>query len=140
MTNWPNGSRSTRIRRRARRAFPYQCAGCGIKDGTTLELDHIINLAEGGTDTLDNLQWLCVPCHTAKTHTERQRGIGRARAQRGSLSKRYRDREPHPGALTCRTPNRGYGVTPITPQAAAYCLAGLDAGAHAQRSKSGPLR
>jgi hypothetical protein len=34
----------------------------------------------------------------------------------------------------------GYGVTPITPQAAAYCLAGLDAGAHAQRSKSGPLR
>jgi hypothetical protein len=31
------------------------------------QVDHIIELAIGGTNTLDNLQPLCKPCHTAKT-------------------------------------------------------------------------
>ena len=35
-----------------------------------LELDHIINHRSGGTDELINLQWLCVPCHKAKTQQE----------------------------------------------------------------------
>ena len=42
------------------------------------------------------MQCLCRPCHTAKTAQEIQAGRDRAKAQRGSLSRRYRDHEPHP--------------------------------------------
>lgn len=38
------------------------------------EVDHRIPLSQGGTDEDDNLQWLCVPCHKTKTHTEQRRG------------------------------------------------------------------
>ena len=31
------------------------------------EVDHVIALANGGKDTDDNLQSLCIPCHQAKT-------------------------------------------------------------------------
>jgi len=31
------------------------------------EVDHIIEVARGGTNTIDNLQPLCKPCHMAKT-------------------------------------------------------------------------
>ena len=31
------------------------------------EVDHIIELAIGGTNTIDNVQPLCSPCHKAKT-------------------------------------------------------------------------
>ncbi len=31
------------------------------------DMDHIVPLAEGGEDTLDNLQALCQPCHKEKT-------------------------------------------------------------------------
>ena len=36
--------------------------------------DHIINQAEGGDDSLSNLQWLCKPCHDEKTAKEAARG------------------------------------------------------------------
>lgn len=36
----------------------------------SLEVDHIINIAEGGTDDDSNLQALCIPCHKAKTARE----------------------------------------------------------------------
>jgi 5-methylcytosine-specific restriction protein A len=35
-----------------------------------LELDHIVNVAQGGTDDEKNLQSLCVPCHKKKTSKE----------------------------------------------------------------------
>lgn len=42
-------------------------------------VDHIVNKAEGGTDSPSNLQAICRPCHQAKTQQEasqaRQRGI-----------------------------------------------------------------
>ena len=97
MANYPKRQRNSSVRTRARRARRRACAGCGSPDN--LQLDHIIPLAEGGPDTFTNTQWLCSDaCHPAKTQAERQRGIDRARAQRGSLSKKYRDLEPHPGA------------------------------------------
>lgn len=34
------------------------------------ELDHIVNVARGGTDDESNLQSLCVPCHKKKTQQE----------------------------------------------------------------------
>lgn len=42
------------------------CAICGrpAKPG---EVDHVIPLILGGKHREANLQWLCVPCHTAKT-------------------------------------------------------------------------
>ena len=48
------------------------------------EVDHIIELAAGGTNTIDNVQPLCKPCHQAKTNaynstrqraTESHRGV-----------------------------------------------------------------
>ncbi len=35
-----------------------------------LELDHIVNVAQGGTDDESNLQSLCPPCHKDKTLKE----------------------------------------------------------------------
>lgn len=35
-------------------------------------MDHIIPVAEGGTDSLDNLQALCPNCHSDKTEMDRQ--------------------------------------------------------------------
>lgn len=35
------------------------------------DVDHIIPKHQGGTDSLDNLQSLCYPCHQAKTIKER---------------------------------------------------------------------
>jgi len=37
-----------------------------------LELDHIVNVAQGGTDDESNLQSLCSPCHKKKTLKESQ--------------------------------------------------------------------
>jgi 5-methylcytosine-specific restriction endonuclease McrA len=46
------------------------------------EVDHIIEVARGGSNTIDNLQPLCKPCHMAKTvafntvrPTESRRGV-----------------------------------------------------------------
>ena len=59
------------------------CRACGavfessIRDGGPmypapwyLELDHIVPLADGGTEMPENLQALCAPCHRAKTARE----------------------------------------------------------------------
>lgn len=40
------------------------CVKCGA--GAPLEIDHIIRYADGGTEDLENLQALCVPCHRSK--------------------------------------------------------------------------
>ncbi|ETY69602.1 hypothetical protein X964_04100 [Acinetobacter baumannii MDR_MMC4] len=50
-----------------------QCCGIVTKD---LELDHIVNVARGGTDDESNLQSLCVPCHKKKTQQESRQGGG----------------------------------------------------------------
>lgn len=42
----------------------HQCAKCG--GGEPLEKDHITPLYQGGSDGLDNLQPLCVPCNRSK--------------------------------------------------------------------------
>ena len=49
----------------------YTCKRCGLVT-MSLELDHIINIAQGGTDDESNLQSLCPPCHLKKTITESQ--------------------------------------------------------------------
>ncbi len=47
----------------------YTCKSCGLVS-MHLELDHIVNVASGGTDDESNLQSLCAPCHKDKTQIE----------------------------------------------------------------------
>lgn len=66
------------------------------------EYDHITGLAERGlrrrgTNTANELQGVCQPCHRRKTEQQRRAGVANAIAKRGGLSRRLRDREPHPG-------------------------------------------
>ena len=96
--NWGQG-RSHKLRNQARRALPACCNACGACD-TPLQLDHITNLAAGGTNHISNVQWLCRPCHHDKTQREAAAGRAHALAARGTLSRRNRDQEPHPGSIT----------------------------------------
>lgn len=47
----------------------YTCRVCGLTT-KELEVDHIVNVAQGGTDDDGNLQAICIPCHKAKTARE----------------------------------------------------------------------
>jgi hypothetical protein len=49
----------------------FKCVKCGrsASDGTTLEVDHIVSVAKGGFDAVDNLQTLCFECNRGKSHT-----------------------------------------------------------------------
>jgi 5-methylcytosine-specific restriction protein A len=71
---WGSG-RGGRPWRRKRAAIllrdRYTCQQCG-HIGMDLEVDHIINVARGGTDDDENLQALCIPCHKSKTASESQ--------------------------------------------------------------------
>lgn len=70
---WGNG-RGGRPWRRKREAVAkrdmYTCQQCG-RVTTDGDADHIRPISDGGTDDMDNLQWLCrVPCHRDKTIRE----------------------------------------------------------------------
>ncbi len=45
----------------------YQCQSCGLTNETkTLNVDHIIPLAKGGSNDISNLQTLCSSCNQSK--------------------------------------------------------------------------
>ncbi|NLX98450.1 MAG: HNH endonuclease [Rhodopirellula sp.] len=45
----------------------YMCVRCGARPpDVTLEIDHIIPLAQGGSDVVTNLQVLCNRCNQGK--------------------------------------------------------------------------
>jgi len=48
----------------------YRCLECNASkdDGVVLHVDHIIPVAQGGSDELDNLQTLCQDCNLAKSN------------------------------------------------------------------------
>jgi 5-methylcytosine-specific restriction enzyme A len=48
------------------------CQPCLRNSHTTLatQVDHIVPKAQGGSDTLANLQAICDPCHRTKTSSE----------------------------------------------------------------------
>ena len=52
------------LRKACFRMWGRSCMICGDR---ATEVDHIIELAAGGTNTVDNTQPLCKPCHQAKT-------------------------------------------------------------------------
>lgn len=75
----PRSARSWRARRKyILDAAPY-CGACARLGRTTyaVEVDHIIPIAEGGTDDLLNLQGLCAAHHRAKSDRDRERAIRR---------------------------------------------------------------
>lgn len=57
------------------------CAECRRHGRVTLatQRDHIVPLAEGGTDDDGNVQALCAACHGAKSKAEAARGRGRSK-------------------------------------------------------------
>lgn len=72
--------------------LPHECARANRGPcAGHLELDHRVPHAEGGTDTLDNFQWLCKRHHAMKSQKEAARGKQRRQA-RG-----LHPEEPHPG-------------------------------------------
>lgn len=78
--NWePRRGFPTRIRVRIVKRDPI-CKICGIEPSTIA--DHIIPVAEGGPDTLDNGQGVCSRCHDAKTREEQARGRARMNPKR----------------------------------------------------------
>jgi 5-methylcytosine-specific restriction enzyme A len=66
-------------------------SGCALKGS---DVDHIVNLAQGGSHDLNNLQLLCSWHHKEKTAKE----SAEARRGRPTLSE-YRQREAHPGLI-----------------------------------------
>jgi 5-methylcytosine-specific restriction endonuclease McrA len=52
----------------------YECRRCGLFPiPPTFEVDHIIELQDGGQDVAENLQALCPQCHKEKTRLNRLR-------------------------------------------------------------------
>lgn len=74
------------VRRRARGLCELD--GC---PNALAAVDHMVPVAEGGSDTLENLQALCKPHHDAKTAAEAARGRARRSGKRPPRS--------HPGRL-----------------------------------------
>lgn len=73
-SRWGHGRGGRPWRRKRDEIFKrdkYTCQVCG-RVGGELELDHIVNVARGGTDDDTNLQTICNACHKPKTHAESQ--------------------------------------------------------------------
>lgn len=73
-SRWGHGRGGRPWRRKRDEIFKrdkYTCQVCG-RVGGELELDHILNVARGGTDDDSNLQTICTVCHKPKTHAESQ--------------------------------------------------------------------
>jgi 5-methylcytosine-specific restriction protein A len=72
------GAEWQRLRTVAMERDGYLCQPCKRKgkDTPAREVDHITPKAEGGTDSLDNLQAICIPCHKDKTQQEAARARG----------------------------------------------------------------
>lgn len=75
------GGRKRQALRAALFAADPLCAECKKQGRVTLAVqrDHIVPLAEGGTEDASNTQGLCLPCHEAKSQLERQRAQRRWR-------------------------------------------------------------
>ena len=92
------------IEQRRRRMVQGQgfCRPC--RDGGRLtiatQVDHIVPLSEGGTDTDDNCQTICNACHAAKTASE-------AGSRRSSMTPAWMPKPPGPITLVYGPPCAG---------------------------------
>lgn len=78
------GGGSTKDWRAARalafRTYGNACVKCG---DTATEIDHIVELASGGTDDIENLQPLCTQCHKQKTSQFNSKRLTKKRKNNG---------------------------------------------------------
>lgn len=54
-------------------AQEWRCSACDVLFKALWHVDHVLPLADGGADTLDNMQALCADCHMDKTADENMR-------------------------------------------------------------------
>lgn len=66
----------------------YKCNMCQILLPPTFEIDHIIELQDGGEDTYENCQALCPNCHALKT---RANILRRDKAFKSVYGKRFQE-------------------------------------------------
>lgn len=66
----------------------YRCNMCNILLPPTFEVDHIIELQDGGKDVYENLQALCPNCHASKS---RANILRRDKAFKGVYETRFRE-------------------------------------------------
>lgn len=67
MTRSGNIRRTKKVRPQTRAAVIERDGACvKCRSDGPFEVDHIIRYRDGGPNTPDNLQTLCVPCHKAK--------------------------------------------------------------------------
>ena len=68
------GRPGMRLRALVKDEEPYcrHCLAKGLRVATD-EVDHIIELADGGTNDRANMQGLCEPCHRTKSKLARER-------------------------------------------------------------------
>lgn len=66
------GGAARRMRAEIRHNLGTHCRAClRWAPARLIEVDHILPLVDGGQDTPENVQPLCVPCHRSKTREER---------------------------------------------------------------------
>ena len=82
-TGWGSSTRRTTPRQAALRNHLLREVGCcAVCRGTTgLELDHIVPVADGGADELENVQLLCGKHHRIKTMKDRKARRERRKAE-----------------------------------------------------------
>jgi 5-methylcytosine-specific restriction protein A len=59
------------LRKQALLRDAWRCRDCGkVCIGPEAHVDHIVPKSQGGADTLENCQTLCISCHSTKTARE----------------------------------------------------------------------
>jgi 5-methylcytosine-specific restriction endonuclease McrA len=123
------GGRKLQLQRAALFAREPLCREC-IKYGRISEAvirDHIVPLAEGGSDDDDNIQPLCRACSDAKTATESARGRG------GRKTQRMTNRKPIPEANFYVRGFQGWGIALAYCNEARHCFFTITRAVHVAR-------
>lgn len=79
-----NTTKRESLRAQAFRMYGKTCNYCGDVGN---EVDHVIELAAGGDDSIDNVQVLCSPCHKVKTAAFNSRRLKTRTGTMGVFSK-----------------------------------------------------
>jgi 5-methylcytosine-specific restriction endonuclease McrA len=101
-----NGLRGNTTKRESLRAQAFRMYGktCNYCGDVGLEVDHVIELAAGGENSIENLQVLCKNCHkikTSKFNSSRfkgTRGVFSGASARGSNTSPWTRCSSHPKA------------------------------------------